>query len=630
VLLKTAPSLMGTGWFHRTVKFVCGAGFCLALAGAGAAESPSRSLATTELLPAGDTNVIATYDGGRVSAGDVAEAREEPRFVADAEQNAPTNAVSLDEKLARHLAAVRILVSEARRRGLDRPVDPEAAKAGPQPQHQPYAQAGPGWALEQKLIEQRVLAQALEKEVRRSVTISEQEIDEQYRTNRFNMIGFEAVEAGRIGISAQKHGEGALERAKQALGLIRNGQDFVAVARQYSDLDLKLAQTAPYPATFWGKENGLVLGQLGEGAVSEPVPVEDGYELLRIVRLHLTGNPSPEEVKAQLRLMLPEITAQERLQDMAQAAASAFPFVTSSTNASSPAEVHPPATPPSAAGQVLLRCGQFALTRGEVRGLALQRGAQTVDDAQMVEILRQENRDSIQMGELARSMGYRQRPEVRRALRYELDKQLAEKARRFLLPELLAELTFPEEQVRMIYDTRFTATFPPQIEYDALVVPVRAPAEATAEERAAVRTNAFGRAEEILRRVQDGARLEDIVSKDATLQWLPGQSRVVDESSALAPLVAGLEAGAVAAVPYEDFGGFCVLRVGKSELRRKMPYEIARNYIIHDLRNEAARDFHQHFETILLNRHHFFFGTGAAGQTRVSAPADPARVNNQP
>ena len=120
------------------------------------------------------------------------------------------------------------------------------------------------------------------------------------------------------------------------------------------------------------------------------------------------------------------------------------------------------------------------------------------------------------------------------------------------------------------------------------------------------------------------------MSKDATLQWLPGQSRVVDESSALAPLVAGLEAGAVAAVPYEDFGGFCVLRVGKSELRRKMPYEIARNYIIHDLRNEAARDFHQHFETILLNRHHFFFGTGAAGQTRVSAPADPARVNNQP
>ena len=337
VLLKTAPSVMGTGWFHRTVTFVCGAGFCLALAGAGGAEASSRSLATTELLPAGDTNVIATYDGGRVSAGDVAEAREEPRFVADAEQNAPTNAVSLDEKLARHLAAVRILVSEARRRGLDRPVDPEAAKAGPQPQHQPYAQAGPGWALEQKLIEQRVLAQALEKEVRRSVTISEQEIDEQYRTNRFNMIGFEAVEAGRIGISAQKHGEGALERAKQALGLIRNGQDFVAVARQYSDLDLKLAQTAPYPAKFWGKENGLVLGQLGEGAVSEPVPVEDGYELLRIVRLHLTGNPSPEEVKAQLRLMLPEITAQERLQDMAQAAASAFPFVTSSTNASSPA-----------------------------------------------------------------------------------------------------------------------------------------------------------------------------------------------------------------------------------------------------------------------------------------------------
>ncbi len=89
--------------------------------------------------------------------------------------------------------------------------------------------------------------------------------------------------------------------------------------------------------------------------------------------------------------------------------------------------------------------------------------------------------------------------------------------------------------------------------------------------------------------------------------------------------------GAVDRVTFHsEESGFCVLRVGKSELRRKMPYEIARNYIIHDLRGEAVRDFHQHFETILLNRHHFFFGTGAAGQTRVSAPADPARVNNQP
>ena len=611
--------------FGRAAWVVCGACLWLASAShAGADSLTSQTPSTGSPLP-GDTNVVATYDGGSISAGDVAEARDEPRFVADAEQNAPTNAVSLDEKIARHLAATRILVSEARRRGFDRPVDPEAAKAGPQPQHHPYAQAGPGWALEQKLIEQRVLAQALEEEMRRSVTISEQEVEDQYRTNRFRMLGFETVEAGRIGISAQKHGEGALERAKEALGLIRKGEDFVAVARQYSDLDPKLAQTAPYPAAFWGKESGLVLADLGGGKVSDPVPVEDGYELIRIARLHLADNPSPEQAKARLRLMLNGLAVQERVEEMAKAAEAAFPFVTPSTN-SSPSTLN---TQPST-NLALLRCGQFVLMREEVRGLAAERGAQGMDDQQMVEMLKQEGGYHIQMGEMARSMGYDKRPDVRRALRYELDRQLAEKARRVLLPELAAEMTFPEEQVRGAYDTKFTATFPPQMEYDALVVPVRVPAEATVEEREAVRTNAQGRAEEIIRRVQDGARLEDIAGGDTTLQWVPGQSRVVNENSALAPLVAGLEAGAVAALPYEDFGGFCVLRVGKSEARRKMPYEIAKNYIVNDFRNEAMRDFHRYFETALLNKYHFAFGAAAAGRTRDPASTAPAKANNQP
>jgi len=611
--------------FARAAWVVCGACLWLAFTSVAGAASLTNQAPPSESRLAGDTNVVARYDGGSISAGDVAGAREEPRFVADAEQNAPTNAVSLDEKIARHLAATRILVSEARRRGLDRPVDPEVAKAGPQPQHQPYAQAGPGWALESKLIEQRVLAQALEEEMRRGVTISEQEVEDQYRTNRFRMLGFDTVEVGRIGISAQKHGDKALERAKEALALIRKGQDFVAVARQYSDLELKLAQVAPYPAAFWGKESGLVLGDLGEGKVSDPVPVEDGYELIKVARIHLSGNPSPEEAKAKLRFMLSGMGVQDRVQEMAKAAEAAFPFVIPSTNSSPSTLNSQPST-----NLALLRCGQFVLTREEVRGLAAERGAQGMDDQQMVETLKQEGGYHIQMGEMARSMGYDKRPDVQRALRYELEKQLAEKARRILLPELAAEMTFPEAQIQEAYDTKFTATFPPQMEYDALVVPVRVPAEATAEEREAVRTNAFGRAEEIIRRVQDGARLEDIAGGDATLQWVPGQSRVVNENSALAPLVAGLEAGAVAALPYEDFGGFCVLRVGKSEARRKMPYEIAKNYIVNDFRNEAMRDFHRYFETALLNKYHFVFGSAAAGRTRDPASTAPAKANNQP
>lgn len=326
--------------FSRAAWGVYGACLWLAFAFIAGADSLTNQAPPAESRLAAHTNLVATYDGGSVSAGDVAEAGEEPRFVADAEQNAPTNAISLDENLARHLAAVRILVGEARKRGLDRPVDPELAKAGPQPQHHPYSQSGPGWPLEKKLIEQRVLAQALEEEMRRGTTISEQEINEQYRTNRFNLIGFETVEAGRIGISAQKHGDKALERAKEALAAIRKGQDFAAAARQYSDLEPKLAQTAPYPAAFWGKESGLVLGALGEGKVSDPVAVEDGYELIKIVRIHLTDNPSPEEAKAKLRFMLSGMGTQDRIQEMAKAAEAAFPFVTAPAN-SSPSNPNP-------------------------------------------------------------------------------------------------------------------------------------------------------------------------------------------------------------------------------------------------------------------------------------------------
>jgi len=282
---------------------------------------------------------------------------------------------------------------------------------------------------------------------------------------------------------------------------------------------------------------------------------------------------------------------------------------------------HQLSTPQPSTNQVLLRCGQLTLSKEEVRGLAVQRGAPAMEDQKMIEILKQESGYHIQMGELARSMGFDKRPDVRRALRYELDKQLAEKARRALLPELVAELPFPEERIREAFDKTFTATFAPQMQYDALVVPLRVPANATAEEREAARTNALAKAEEIIRRAQDGTKLEEIASGDSACQWMPGQSRVVNEGSALAPLVAGLKPGEVATQPYEDFGGYCVIRVAKSEPRRKMPYELAKNYIVQDFRNEAVGELHRNFETALLNKHHFAFGRTAALRTSSSASA---------
>ena len=107
---------------------------------------------------------------------------------------------------------------------------------------------------------------------------------------------------------------------------------------------------------------------------------------------------------------------------------------------------------------------------------------------------------------------------------------------------------------------------------------------------------------------------------------MSGQSRTVREGSALAPLVAGLKAGEVAAEPYEDFGGYCVLRVNKYEPRRKMPYELARNYIVEGFRTEAMDDLRKNFEAVLLNKHHFTYGPPATARTRDSAAT--GKTNN--
>lgn len=551
------------------------------------------------LLSSG-SNVVASYDEGKITAADVAERLDEPSFLAEANQNAPAGVATSDhEKIARHIAALRILVNAAVQRGFAK---------------------GPGWQFESRLVEQRVLTDALGEETRRQVSVSEQEVADQLATNRFVLLGFDVVEAGRIGISATKQGDKALERAKEALAQIRGGKDFASVAKEYSDLDPSLAQTTSYPANYWGKQNGLTLGALGERKVSDPLPVEDGFELVELKRIHLRDNPSPEQAKSSLRLTLTETTVAQRIAELMKAADGAFPFV--------PAPAPSALNSQPATNAVLLQCGQFAITREDVRGFTAQRGVPDLDEQKALEIIQQENTYQIQMGELARSMGYGQRPEVRKALRYALDKELAEKARRVLLPEFAGTLTFDETRIRDAYDSKFTATFEPQIQYDVLVVPIGAPANAKPEEREVAVSNAQAKAEALIRRIQDGTRFDSLVSEPG-VQFMGSQSRTVREGSALFPLVSSLKSGEVAAQPYEDFGGFCVLRVNKYEERRKMPYDLAKNYIVQDFRAQALGDLRRDFESVLLNKHHFTFGPpAAAAPTRPPESAAAGRTNS--
>ena len=590
----------------------------VAVAALGAEGPPAQGTPNA----AGDTNAVATYDGGKITGAELAVRLEEPRFVTDAEQSAAANTrTSQKEKVARHIAALRILVEAARQKGFDK---------------------APGWALEVKLTEQGTLAQALTDDIRRQAFVGEKEVADEYETNRFEFLTIETFDARRIGISAKKHGAQALDRAKEALGLLRNGQEFAAVAKQYSDLEPNAAERRNYPANTWGKTAGLGLAALGEGKVSAPLTVDDGFELVKVEGIHVGGNPGAEEAKAQILRVMFEKRVAERIDQMMKAAEQAIAFVPGNLD-SWPGDKGPHSggqagTPGAQAGTpaplreggtnaVALRCGQFAVTREELRGFAEARGVPDLEPQKLIQIIQQEYGYQIQFGEVARSMGLLLRPEVQRACLYELEKQLALKARQRLEREFAATTSFPEERLRDDYEKKFTATFQPLLQYDVLVVPLRVAANASTEERQAAVSNTTARAQELIKRAQEGASFNTLAAGDSSLQVMTGQSRAVPEGSGLYPLVAGLKAGAVAAEPYEDFGGFCVLRVNKYEARRKMPFDLAKAYLLEGLRNEALAEIRRDFQTFLLNKYHFVFGPAAeragaepATGTKSSAP----------
>ncbi len=519
-----------------------------------------------------------------------------PAFHMDAEVNGPLDILmSGKEKAARHLAALRILAEHAHKAGLT---------------------TNAAWLAEAKLIEEGALARALTDQTRwdtQSTIATDEQAAAFYESNKFDLFPIQSVEARRMGFSAQKHGAEALTRARQASALLRAGKDFGEVAAQFSDLDAKAAQSDVYSSDILGKRGELKHQGWGEGKVTEPMAVADGYEIYRIERVNLNGDPDLQQGRQKARTVMAEGAVNERMEQLMKAAATAFPFFTSGQTVS--------------AQPAILACGQFALSHADAVALAQARGLPAGDDARVAEMVRNEAGEQIQLGELARGMDYGKRPEFQLALRYELDKELGEKAKNLLMPQFLADMTFSEERLRESYDKNFTATVDAQLEYDALVVPLRVAPGATPEERQNAVSNATAMAEGLIKKAQEGASLESLLAADAGLQWLPRQSRVVNEGSALQSLVAGLKEGQVVSRPYEDFGGYCVLRVTHFEPRHKMPYEVARNYIAESFRNEAVTDLRRQFEAVLLKKHHFAFDPAPGGAAAPETNGLPNKKN---
>ena len=578
--------------FSRAAWCVSGACLWLAFTFIAGADSLTNQAPPSESLLAPHTNLVATYDGGSISAIDVAGVRDKPHFVADAELNAPTNAISLDEKLARHLAATRILVGEARQRGMDQ---------------------GPVWKVQARLIEERVLGETLIEEIRQGVFLSDKEVADYYEANKFKLLTMQAIEARRIGFSARKHGDQALARAKEALALIRGGQDFGAVAKRYSDLDLKTAQTNTYPPSLWEKTGAMALADLGEGKVSDPLPVADGFELVKVVRIHLPGNVSSEEAKERAREGLAGEFAGRRMAEMMKAAEAAFPFVNVQTN--------PPPSNPNhqLSTNGVLRCGQFVLTEEDIGALAGERASLGMPNQELLEMIKRDHGQQIQLGEMARGMGLDKRPGFQQRLRYERDKRLSHLAMMALIPEYLATLQFEESRLADHYQDQWKGTVDARLDYDVLVVPLGVAADASPEERESARTNALAKAKQLIARFWEGTAFEQLAGGDASLQLTTGQSRLFQAGSMLEPLVAGLQPGQIALEPFEDFGGYCVIRVNKYEASHKTPYEMARPYILEHFRREVETDLRQNFEPFLLQQKHFKYKPEAASPAASSS-----------
>jgi parvulin-like peptidyl-prolyl isomerase len=95
----------------------------------------------------------------------------------------------------------------------------------------------------------------------------------------------------------------ALQRAQQAAGRLRAGDDFVAVRDALGDPELAPLPDALLPATKLGDYLGPTAVRaalsLEAGAVTDPVRSNSGYHVLQVVEQQPGGAPSFDDVKPQ-------------------------------------------------------------------------------------------------------------------------------------------------------------------------------------------------------------------------------------------------------------------------------------------------------------------------------------------
>lgn len=260
------------------------------------------------------------------------------------------------------------------------------------------------------------------------------------------------------------------------------------------------------------------------------------------------------------------------------------------------------------AADAALTCGTFTLTQADIAALG-RLWRRTLPSCAYIQNIPIYNAETISLAQLARSKGYGDSAAGKAAVaqyRAKLrDDTLAEITREKLLREWLESYTPPEADIKAYYDNEWTGMADPLLEYDALVVPVRTVPGATDAQRNRARDAAKQKAQMLIEEISRGKSFAELKAADSDLQIMHGEKRVVREETPLFGAIAQVAEGGVLSEPYEDFGGFCVMKVRSKAPRRKLPLQFVRGAIIGDLKFRYNRSLHNDVNETILQRYRF-------------------------
>jgi peptidyl-prolyl cis-trans isomerase SurA len=151
-------------------------------------------------------------------------------------------------------------------------------------------------------IERGILKRyVLERDVRGKVEVSDTELREEY--DKLKASQFTKPPTVSLQEILVKEKDGGLERARELVAKAKAGEDFAALAKAYSAAPSKAngGEIGEVARTDMNKEMATLTASLPVGGISDPMPVEGGYRILKVTA-KTEGSTTPfEAAKEKIR-----------------------------------------------------------------------------------------------------------------------------------------------------------------------------------------------------------------------------------------------------------------------------------------------------------------------------------------